>query len=172
MERIIPRKYNNPVTIGLGCLVIVAIILIIYFLMNRDTPPKQPQPQQQRPQQQRQQPQPNPPFETRVNNDQDKPTLVLFWAKWCGHSKSMQGDWDRASQILNESGAISAIAFEHGEDTGVITEAQKKLSNFKGFPDIRFFPDGFSLDKRSIQFSGAERTEENLLKFAYKGGVL
>lgn len=162
LENIIPRKYNNPVTIGLICIVVVAISIIVYMYMKSDvpTPPPQPPPQHQQPMQQS----PGALTETFVNTG--KPALVLFWGDWCGHSVNMKPAWDKVASILNEGGAIEAIDFESKKNADVVDIAMKKLPEFGGFPDIRFFPNGFDLNAKSIKFND-NRTEEAMLKFAY-----
>lgn len=162
LENIIPRKYNNPVTIGLICLVAVSVAIIIYMYMKSDvpTPPPQPQPSPQHPS-----PTQAPPLtETFVNTG--KPALVLFWGDWCGHSVNMKPAWDKVASILNENGAIEALDFETKRNADVVDIAMKKLPNFEGFPDIRFFPGGFDLNAQSIKFTD-NRTEDAMLKFAY-----
>jgi thiol-disulfide isomerase/thioredoxin len=102
----------------------------------------------------------------------DKPTLVLYWADWCGWSKKMLPDWKKVATILNDSSSgMRAIAFEEKEDSAEITKAKNAFGNqFQGFPHIRLFPDGYDLNKPSIPYSGNDRSEESLLSFAYSGG--
>lgn len=160
------RKLNNPMTIGIICLVVVAVVVIVYFayyhgtsktenmkLPENNTPPIQNVPAQN--------------VETRV--EADKPTLVLFWASWCGHSQNMKGEWDKAAQILNSSGMVEALDFEHKKDASEIAKFQAKYPDMKGFPDIRFFPHGYDPSKPCIKYNG-ERKEEAFIKFAYTGG--
>lgn len=170
LENILPRKYNNSVTIGLACLLAISVAVIIYWYMKSETsthpsPSQQPPPPSQTPQHQHTHEQhPGNLSKTRVGGG--KPALVLIWASWCGHSTNMKPAWDKVAAILNDGGAIEAVDYEDKRDPSVIELATKKLPNFGGFPDIRFFPDGFDLDTNSIKFN-APRTEEEILKFAY-----
>jgi thiol-disulfide isomerase/thioredoxin len=163
MDEYIPRKYKNTIIIILIVIVVIAIGIIIYQYIN-DKPTMQVQ---QRPPQQRQIP-PTPAMaaeETRIIGT-GKPALVFFWASSCPHCTNMKPAWDKASAILNESGTIEALDFEMSKDADIIKEAQGKLK-IEGFPDIRFFPEGFDLNKKSVHYQG-NRSEEDLLKFAYQ----
>jgi thiol-disulfide isomerase/thioredoxin len=156
------RKLNNPMTIGIICLVVVAIAVIIYFAyFHKSKTENMKMPEHQAP--------PTQPQNVETRVEPDKPALVLFWASWCGHSQNMKPEWDKAAQILNSSGMIDAIDFEHKRDATEIAKFQAKYPDLKGFPDIRFFPHGYDPSKPCVRYEG-NRTEEAFLKFAYTGG--
>ena len=160
MESILPKKYNNKVVIGLAVALAVAIGVAVYLYMNSGKSegyhndhhvPQQNQPI-------------NP---TKIDSSQSgKPALVLLWAAWCGHSTAMKPTWDKIAHILKSEGAVDVYEFEADKDKNVITAAQAKIPDFGGFPDIRFFPQGFDLDKPSLKHQG-HRSEEEILAFAY-----
>lgn len=165
------KKYANPVTIGLAVALVAAIAIIIY-LYSRNT-------QEGYTKNPNNSPQHNPshhhnggnipPYavETAVGGS-NRPALVLFWGSFCGHSTAFKPEWDKAARILNNGGQIQALDFELETPEGarVIEEAKKKLG-LRGYPEVRFFPDGFDMDKKSVKFD-RDRSEESLVKFAYE----
>jgi thiol-disulfide isomerase/thioredoxin len=161
MDKILPRKYNNPVTIGLAVALVVAVGVIIYYMTREEPKPiiqqYQPQPAAQQVKSEH--------VETKVFNN-NKPVLLLIWADWCGHSMNMKPAWDKVASILNEGGVVEAVDFESKTNATDIETIKPSIPEFRGFPHIRFYPDGFGPNNRSIVYSG-ERTEEDLLKFAY-----
>ncbi len=165
MENILPRKYNNPIFIGLAVALAAAIGVILYMWYQKPTalPPQRPHVVHHKPQA------PPPQDSDTFVGDASKPTLVLFWGQQCGHSVKMMPDWEKVSNILNNSGTFEAIDFESQRDPQIMSEAQQKLQNFRGIPDIRMFPQGFGFDKPCVQYGGP-RTEEAILKFVYTGG--
>jgi len=160
MDKILPRKYNNPVTIGLAVALVVAIGVIIYYMTREDPKPtiQQYQPQQIA------QPVKSEHVETKVFNN--KPVLLLIWADWCGHSINMKPGWDKVASILNSEGTVEAVDFESKTNAAEIENIKPSIPEFRGFPHIRFYPDGLGPNNRSVVYSGP-RTEEDLLKFAY-----
>jgi len=170
----IPRKYNNKVVIGLCVALAVAVGVIIYMYMRSDKESYTGQETQQHkamnPRTQQQLPTKGAPTkhglptETRV--DDDMPTLVFFWGSWCPHSTAMKPQWDKVASILQKDGAVTAMDFEQSNHKELIEDAQKHLKDFTGFPDVRFFPHGFGLNKPCAKYSGP-RTEEGILAFAY-----
>jgi len=162
MDKILPRKYNNPVTIGLIVALVVAAGVIIYYMTRGDSVPKAEQFHQI---QQREiaQPVKSEHVETKVFN---KPALLLIWADWCGHSVNMKPEWDKVASILNEGGVMEAIDFESKKNASDIENVKPSIPDFSGFPHIRFYPEGYGVNNRSVSYKGP-RTEEDLLKFAY-----
>lgn len=170
MENFIPRKYNSQVMTGLCIAVVALIIVVIYMYFKKDDNTKN-NPSQTHEQTHNQPHDLHPPGhqnndETQI--DSDKPTLVLFWGSWCSHSTNMKPEWDKAAELLNSGGVINAIDYESQRDKQIVDQAQKALQDFKGFPDVRLFPQGFGFDKPNLKFNN-QRTQENLIKFAYNG---
>jgi thiol-disulfide isomerase/thioredoxin len=173
MDSILPRKYNNPLTIGLGIALVVAVGIIIYLLSKDD---KKAEHYSQKPISSgtaMQRPvgasKPvNPELAETHLDESSHPALVLFWGEFCGHSRDFKPEWDKVANILNNGGQIQAIDFENKRDPQIFNAARSKLPEFGGVPDVRFFPDGFDLNKKSVRFNG-QRTEEAILKFAYTG---
>lgn len=160
MDKILPRKYNNPVTIGLAVALLVAVGIAIYYMTRGDSPTVQKQPTQHA------YPAQAEHFETKVSDVTNKPTLLLIWADWCGHSVNMKPTWDKVASILNQGGVIEAVDLESKANANDIDKLRPSIPDFQGFPHIRFYPDGYGVNSRSVSYKGA-RTEEDLLKFAY-----
>lgn len=170
-------KRNPTLVMGLcaalGVSIIIIAILIIYKGGATTQTPPSPQavqPQQRippPPSQQRPPPPPSAPpaeatdYHTTIGSG--KPALVLFYADWCGHSKNILPAWEKVSQILNGSGQFEAIALEQKQH-----KAEMQKHNVQGFPDIRFYPEGFP-SQNSIPYRG-NRSPESLMKFAQSGG--
>ena len=161
MSGLLPRKYNNPVTIGLGVVLIVAVI-VIFLLMTKSssTPDSSHQESQHQPETDD-----SPPKETYIPSG--KPAVVLFYGDWCGWSKKILPAWEKVKQALDATGQIEALDFEDNRDKAEIIKAAE-LPGFRGFPDIRFYPQGYP-NGEPIVYSG-DRSEESILKFAYTGG--
>lgn len=157
MDKFIPRKYNNPVTIGLAVALVAAVGVAIYYYMKEPSPQKiQHQPIR---------PPPKPEHvETKI--DGNNPALVLIWAEWCGPSQHFKPIWDKIAAHLSKEGAIDAIEISDGKNKDEITKLHSK-GVFKGFPSVLFYPEGYSADKKSVSYEG-NRTEEGVLQFAYQ----
>ncbi len=81
-----------------------------------------------------------------------KPSMVLFYAPWCPHCKSMMGDWDK---LRNRVGRKLEVVKVNCDEKPEMAEKH----DIKGFPTIILFKDG-----RKIHFEGS-RNLENFMKF-------
>jgi len=166
MDKILPRKYNNPVVIGLFIGLVVAISVAIYYMYKEDSHPATQIGTGQLPASHTQHVVPHN-IETKVVDVTNKPTLVLIWADWCGHSNAFLNTWGKIAAILGQDGTIEALALEDKQNAAEIENLKSAMPDFRGFPHVRFFPQGVGVDKPSTSYSG-QRTEEEILKFAYK----
>jgi thiol-disulfide isomerase/thioredoxin len=154
-----PKRYNPPNLLIIGMILFIIAVLLIVFLMRsskeetkqtfsliEEIPPSIP-----------------------LANGRSKPSLVLFYADWCGYSKKILPTWDLVRATLTESGSVDVFDFEEKRDALQVMNAIK-LPEFRGFPDIRFYPQGYPEDP-AILYTG-DRGEESLLKFAYTGGAM
>ena len=67
--------------------------------------------------------------------------LVLFYADWCGHCKSMKPDWDAAANEVNKDGETKMVKINvGGKDNG--EDAIMKKYGIDGFPTIFKFSNG------------------------------
>lgn len=89
-----------------------------------------------------------------VPKDRERPVLVLFYAPWCPHCKSVKGDWERLAGMAKGSFAVAAIDLEKYEEVA----AQARVESF---PTVRLY------HKEQVhEYSGHGRTAEDFLKFA------
>lgn len=94
---------------------------------------------------------------------QSAPTVVLFWASWCGHSKNMKPHWDAVKERLQGTG-INMVEVDDSD------KELLKANDVAGFPMLRLYASGFtSGSKDYIQYSG-DRSAESIMKFITSGG--
>ncbi|XP_014671849.1 PREDICTED: protein disulfide-isomerase A5-like [Priapulus caudatus] len=65
-------------------------------------------------------------------------TLVMFYAPWCGHCKTMKPGYSQAATLLKEQGVTAALA-------AVDATAERELATrfeVKGFPTLKYFGQG------------------------------
>lgn len=163
MSGILPRKYNNPIVIGLAVALIAAIAVIVLMKVNSSAPAEKYVTFAEPEQEVRDKPQVNETF-----IPTDKPTIVLYYADWCGWSKKILPTWENVKNDLESSGQFIVLDFEDNRDKSQIAEASK-LPGFRGFPDIRLYPRGYPSNELPIAYTG-DRSEESIVKFAYTGG--
>jgi thiol-disulfide isomerase/thioredoxin len=95
----------------------------------------------------------------------NKPALILIYASWCGHCKTLKPKYEEFAAMMKQMGEpvyICAIQAD-GEQPGQ-KELSKKLrqisKDFQGFPDVYMFKNG-KLHKRFED----QRTAEALMGF-------
>jgi thioredoxin-like negative regulator of GroEL len=88
-----------------------------------------------------------------VPKKRDAPVLVLFYAPWCPHCKSMKTDWERLAETTS-SFSVAAIDVDKFEEVA----AQAKVESF---PTVRLYH-----QERMYEYSGHGRTAEDFTKFA------
>jgi thiol-disulfide isomerase/thioredoxin len=77
----------------------------------------------------------------------DKPTLVLFYAEWCGHCKKLEPTWTKATSVAEEKGhrMIQLNVGGDKKDTEEIKRKNAEISqkyNVDGYPTILIFRNG------------------------------
>ena len=82
--------------------------------------------------------------------------MVLYYAEWCGHCKSMKPEWEKVVEKLKDSGKIN-IADIKSDVIGALSHKP----NIEGFPTIKMYNKGNEVAK----FEDA-RSAEKLEKFA------
>lgn len=87
----------------------------------------------------------------------DKKTLVLFYADWCGHCKRLAPEW---ASLENSNDTDVQLVKINGD------ENKELMNKFEvdGFPTIYFLPRGLSNHTERVQYQGG-RTVDELLKF-------
>jgi thiol-disulfide isomerase/thioredoxin len=157
MGNFLPRKYNDPMIIGMGVALAVAVVVIMYMWSK----PKSEE---------------NLTTVTVGSTGNvgstpvpggNKPALAIFWADWCGASVAVRPTWEKVAAILSNAG-YDIVPIEATKNKEQMDEAIKTLG-FGGYPSIFLFPEGYGLNKPHIYYQG-QRTEEAILEFAYSGG--
>jgi len=82
--------------------------------------------------------------------------MVLYYAEWCGHCKTMKPEWDKVVQKLKESGNVNVADVK----SDVIPKLEHK-PDIEGFPTIKMYNNG-----KSVARFQDERSADNLVKFA------
>jgi thiol-disulfide isomerase/thioredoxin len=88
---------------------------------------------------------------THKNIDQyltgEQPTLVLFYANWCGHCKKLKPTWEEATKKAKESD-LTMVQIDVGGNDNDSEETKKKNAeitkkyNINGYPTIMLFSNG------------------------------
>lgn len=82
---------------------------------------------------------------------QEKKTLTLFKADWCGHCKSFKNTWD---QLKNDNKDINFVTYDSERNKDKIIKY-----GIKGFPTIILL-----VDNKAIEYVG-ERNKNNIQNF-------
>jgi len=80
-----------------------------------------------------------------------QPTLIWYWANWCGHCINMVPEWDKLIKNKNLPVKIKKI-----QDTEI---KNLKIKPIEGFPTIRLY-----IKNKEIEFNG-NRTANDIIKF-------
>ena len=83
-------------------------------------------------------------------------TLVLFYAEWCGHCKTLKPIWDDTAKIANAKEKRMLKVDVGGESDE--EKALLKKYNIDGFPTVMIFQSG-----NGKPYEG-EKTKDTLLK--------
>lgn len=98
-------------------------------------------------------------FENLENfEDSAKPNMVLFYAPWCPHCKSMMGDWRK---LRNRVGPKMDIVDVNCDEKPEMAEKY----NVNGFPTIILFKNG-----KKIHFEGPRKLQ-NFLEFVKENDI-
>lgn len=135
MDKIVKKlkSYVKPKNLPRVALLLFILIVLFYFystylkegFKSGDTTPEE--------------------LERYINSD--KPTLVLFYADWCGHCKKLKPTWSDATEAAKEKG-YTMIQINVGGDEKDTEETKKKNAeisqryNVDGYPTIMLFRNG------------------------------
>jgi len=163
-------RNKSTITIGLIVALVIALVVICYLVYSknasspRDFDPSGPTPRRPvlRPPQRMPPVGPQAPTGSQQGPRPNAPTVVLFYADWCGHSKQMMPAWKQAAQTLSQQG-VRVIEMEHGQHKD---EIQKH--GVQGFPTIRLYPNGFP-SSNFVNYQG-DRTAGSIVSFVRSTG--
>ena len=106
------------------------------------------------------------PFDSSKYPVEERPVLALFYANWCGHSRSMLGEWEKAKEGIQQLLPIKIVQFNDDSDGEFI-----QMSAVKGFPEIRYYPQ-FQFPNGNYNVYNGDRTSSSIAAFANtQGGV-
>jgi thiol-disulfide isomerase/thioredoxin len=110
--------------------------------------------------------------------NKNKPIFIKFYANWCGHCVSMDGDWKNLVEEIKNKYADKELALVAVESKVINKEIDKIISGTQGLGKVEGFPTiGLIQHKKFTSYNG-ERTkaamlaylETNVLNKKMKGG--
>ena len=93
--------------------------------------------------------------------------LLKFYSDNCGYCKSMQPEWERAVNKLNNKKKLIIIEIEASKMHNFIEKEDHIKSNIMGYPTIMLLR---SDDNKLINFN-EERTSDNFVNFVIKNSL-
>lgn len=152
------KQKNRNLIIGLAIALGIALLVILFLLVNRKNSNYQKVDHDQNLN--------NKNYENEKLLDvpiQEKvPSLVLFYANWCGHSQNFLDVWKR---LLQENLKCDMIGLEQEKNPEDI-----EVNSISGFPTVRLYPNGYiPSSKEYIEYNG-NRSLQSLVDFVQSGG--
>ena len=89
--------------------------------------------------------------------ESNKPSLVLFYAPWCGHCKRFMPTFDKFKKSYSGKADVVAVNCDENKEIA-------KKHNIQGFPTIRYYQNGTSHPSKFVEHSG-ERSVSGLTDF-------
>lgn len=83
--------------------------------------------------------------------------LVKFYAPWCGHCKSMAGDYSKVAEDLKEA------PYKIAKLDATVNSATAAKYSVSGYPTLLFFIEG----KNYVKYSGG-RTKDDIISWIFK----
>ena len=91
----------------------------------------------------------------------EHPSLVLFYAPWCGHCKTIHPTWNKLMET-NENNKVKIKKINCDKDTKLA-----KLHNIEGFPTIKLCKNGVNSSNNTVEYNG-DRSFDSLNDFINK----
>jgi len=127
------KKLSNPVYLPITLVSVLAFLMLLYFYSSKEGFHCKPS-------------------ELDQHIQSSEPTLVLFYADWCGHCTKLKPTWEEAAKKANiEKNRMIQL------DVGGKTPEQKALMDkyeIDGFPTIMVFQNGVA-----TPYQGTRTTE-------------
>ena len=98
---------------------------------------------------------------------QNSPSLIMYYADWCGHCKRAKPELEAAKSQYNGKVKIIMLNAEDPENASLL-----KQEDVQGFPTIRYYKSGMpTVGKKSDyeEYNG-DRTKEDFLQFLNRMG--
>ena len=96
-------------------------------------------------------------FKIEAFENSTNPTLALFYAPWCGHCKRFEPIYNKFQQSYQGPASVTSINCDENKEMA-------QMHGIKGFPTLRFFPNGMSDASNFMEYNG-ERTLEGLTNY-------
>lgn len=87
---------------------------------------------------------------------EDKPSLFLCYAEWCGHCSRFKPTWEKIKKSLASNKDVNVVEVEYTH----MELLPKPLQNIRGFPTIQVLKKG----KVSREYQG-DRDHDSIVKF-------
>ena len=81
------------------------------------------------------------------DNMNQGPLFVMYFAEWCGHCKRTKPEFEKLMNSYNGNVKVMLVDAEAAENKDLV-----KSQNVKGFPTIRYYPNGLS--SKPIEYTG------------------
>ena len=82
--------------------------------------------------------------------------LVVYYAPWCGHCKSMKGDYAKAAKLLAHNRDLSGKSFTIAAVDATVQRKAASAVDIKGYPTIKYFRAG----KNPENYKGGRSAQE------------
>lgn len=96
-----------------------------------------------------------------IAKNQEKGVLVMFYAPWCGHCKSIKPTWEKLGEHFKDSEKYVVASMD-------ATANEVDGEEIQGFPTLKFYPAGENAE--TIDYQGG-RDLDSLIKFVESDGT-
>jgi thiol-disulfide isomerase/thioredoxin len=155
-------KQNDNNTLYIIIAAVALLIVVGFFLWRNSTTTSSPPVVKEEPKKAVKPP--NPEHETPLVEDdiRSKPTFVMFYADWCGHSRSALPEWKKLEDALRGS-PIACLALNDVQHKKEMME-----HGIKGYPTIRMYPTGFP-SSNFVDYPGPRTVEAMMTSLNLEG---
>ena len=99
-------------------------------------------------------------FNVEAFDNTSSPSMVMFYAPWCGHCKRLKPEWEKVKSEYQGNVTIHEVNCDENPEIA-------KTHNIQGFPTLRFFPSGTSDPSSAVEYDG-ERSKSAIIDFINK----